>query len=301
MSFDIRVCSAEDQFLSIREPWAQLLNRSERRSIFLTWEWLEACRTALSSAAELRVVCCYDGLNLVAAAPLVRKRTRYYGVPLTELSFLGDPISDRQFILDSSSGAASAAIYEHLATNPFRVDLLRLEQVPSDSSTISTARDAFPRLAVEYASQLPYISLEGTWLEFERRLSKKFKSEMRTRTKVFESFGSWSLEHLHGPDAASLLDEISAIEQESAKASRGHAFLGVATNRAFLARFMALTVGHSVIPIVSALRIGDRIVAYLLAFLYDNKYHAVQHGLLTGVPQGFSRQVRGSRSDPPCA
>jgi len=275
VNLDIRVCSTGSEFHSLREPWNALMGRSERRSLFLTWEWLEACRQTVFLGARLRIVGCFEGSDLVGAAPLVQRRAWYYGVPVTELSFLGDPLSDRQFFLDAKGdGVATARICEYLATNPFGVDLLRLEQLPLDSPTILIAQRYFSRVEVEQSSELPFVPMAPHWSEFEKRLEPKFRSEMRTRPKVFDSIGEWNLQHVRDSGVSEMLDQISQVELSSAKASRGRAFFGVRENLECIRCFLSLASGAAVVPILSTLSISGRSVAYLLAFLYDDKYHA---------------------------
>jgi CelD/BcsL family acetyltransferase involved in cellulose biosynthesis len=113
-------------------------------------------------------------------------------------------------------------------------------------------------------------------------LDRKFRSEMRTRTKVFDGFGTWNLVHIQGSDVLRHLQEIARVESESTKKDRGHAFFQKPWHLACLKRFIEASAGSEVVPVISELRISDETAPYLLGFEYDRKYHAYN---MAFVPQ----------------
>jgi CelD/BcsL family acetyltransferase involved in cellulose biosynthesis len=229
----------------------------------------------------------YEGERLVGGAPLITRRARYYGIPVSETVFLGEPRSDRQFFLDSSTqGAATSRIWQFLSANPFRSALVRLEQVPEESDTVTLGRAVVHDLEVEVASRLPYVPLKSSWAEFEGTLDRKFRSEMRTRTKVFDSFGAWDLVHVQGAEVLRYLEEIGRVELASAKSERDQAFFRQPESMACLRLFLEMTTEADVIPVLSMLRIANRIAAYLLGFVYDGRYHAYNMAFLPEYRKG---------------
>jgi CelD/BcsL family acetyltransferase involved in cellulose biosynthesis len=238
--------------------------------------------------AELRVVCLWDGPRLAAAAPLVRRRTTYYGVPVTELAFLGDPLSDRQYFL-AATDAALEDLWRFLSANPFEADLVRLEQVPAGCATVVSGTRVLPGIAVEAGATLPYLALDGDWASFERNLTKKFRSEMRTRAKVLDSWGHWDVVHLRGGDVRKRLPALAEVEAASAKAARGYAFLSEPSHLELLGHVADAGVCGEGAPIdcaLSALQVGGNIVAYLLGLLYHDRYHAYNTAYLPAFAKG---------------
>ncbi len=273
MPLAIKVVDAAAEFRALRERWNALATTSAERSVFVTWQWLSAWWEAFSPPAALAIVCVVDGDELVAAAPLMRRRARYYGAPVTEVTFVGDGASDRQFFLDRSGGEATDHLWKFLLANPFHATLLRLEQVPADSRTIGRGAALDAGLCVEEASRLPFLSTGMGWAAFEKTLTKKFKSEMRTRTKVFDSFGAWKLDHLRGPVVRERLERMAEVEQASAKAVKGWSFLAAPRHRRLL-ELLVDAAAPEVEPVLSWLTIDGRAAAYLFGFCFDGKQHA---------------------------
>ncbi len=273
MALEIKVVDGAAEFRALRARWNALATTSAERSVFLTWQWLLAWWEAVSPRADLKIVCAVDGADLVGGAPLMRRQGRYYGIPVTEVTFVGDGTSDRQFFLDRTDGAATDRLWTFLLGNPFRATLLRLGQVPADSRTIGRGSALDSRLCVEDASRLPFLSTGMGWAAFEKTLTKKFKSEMRTRPKVFETFGAWKLVHLRGSPVREYIPRMAEVELASAKAAKGYPFLATPAHRRLL-ELLVDAAAPEIEPALSLLTIDERVAAYLFGFLYDGKHHA---------------------------
>jgi CelD/BcsL family acetyltransferase involved in cellulose biosynthesis len=287
VALTLRVCRTPDELSSLAADWRQLDEAAVARSPFLTWEWLSAWWTHCREDAEPAVVTAYDGTTLVGAVPLVKRRRAYYRVPVVELAFMGDPASDRQFILDrTADGAATDAIWQFLLTNPLRVDMLRLEQVPEDSRTATRSQAFGNGPVVEVASRLPFIEIKESWATYEKGLSRKFRSEMRTRPKVFEAAGPWRLDFVRGPAAADWVARLAEVEIASHKMDGGRAFLATDAHRALLTAFAAASTPGRVECVVSALIVNDKVEAYLYGFIADGKYHAYNMAFLPTLAKG---------------
>jgi CelD/BcsL family acetyltransferase involved in cellulose biosynthesis len=283
----VEVCETPEAFRMLKDPWSILHQGSASRSLFMTWEWLEAWWNAYGAASELRAVCVYDGRTLVGAAPLVRSRRRYYGMSLVEVAFVGDGASDRQCFLDATSdGAATSAIWEFILENPFGASILRLEQLPRASPTVTWALAQNARLQTEESSRLPFLRLEGGWAAYEASLSRRFRSEMRTRHKVFASFGSWECRHVRGSQAVEMLPALAAVEAASGKLAKGKGFLADPRNLALLRDFGRMAAPPLLECVASLLSIGGTLVAYLFGMVFDHKYHAYTMAYLPQYAKG---------------
>jgi CelD/BcsL family acetyltransferase involved in cellulose biosynthesis len=287
VALTLRVCRTPEELSSLAADWRQLDEAAVARSPFLTWEWLSAWWSHCSGAAEPAVITAYDGTMLVGAVPLVKRRRQYYRVPVVELAFMGDPAADRQFFLDrSADGSATDAIWQFLLTNPLRVHLLRLEQVPEESPTARRAEALAGGPNVEVASRLPFIEIKETWATFEKGLSRKFRSEMRTRPKVFEAAGPWRLEHVRGAAAAAWVPRLAEVEVASHKMEGDRAFLAVDAHRALLTEFAAASSPSRAECVASLLVVNETLEAYLYGFIYDGKYHAYNMAFLPTLAKG---------------
>src|ERR1700722_1135967 len=82
----IRTASA---FYALKDEWRQL-QRSSDACLFLSWEWLYSWWKELAADRELAILVARHGRELVAVAPLCRRRVKLCGTPVIPiLEFLG--------------------------------------------------------------------------------------------------------------------------------------------------------------------------------------------------------------------
>lgn len=277
----------EDEFRSFTEQWDACLRSMPDPSPFLTSAWLLSWWRVFGSARQMRVVMVLDAHgDIRAAAPLLQQRAYYYGVPVREMTFLGDSTSDRQqFLLQAGDEAALETLWCHLRRLSPSSDILRLEELPEESATLTVGRNVCPELRSEPSSILPYLSIQGGWEDYESRLSSKFCRELRSRPKVFSSWGKWAYERITGASVVEHLNGLAALETASAKATAGYAFLANSANVSFMRSFL-LTASSEIDPWLSLLRIDGEIIAYLLGFVHRNVYHAYNMAYAPGREKG---------------
>jgi CelD/BcsL family acetyltransferase involved in cellulose biosynthesis len=296
MSYRVHEITSPREFAALAPAWDECLESMDVPNPFLTSAWLQAWWEAFGQDYELYVpLVVAEDERLLAAAPLCRHRQSYYGIPLTELCFLGDSTSDRQEFLIRNGRRADglrehvakplATLWDHLRRQVRGITIMRLEQLPMDSPTLAVGRGTNPRLETEPASFLPFVSIDGSWEDFEKSLRKKFRSEMRTRTKVFDSWGSWEFTLRKGTEVEDRLEELIALENRSAKAGQGYAFLCRPENVHFLRGFLARAMPE-VEPWLSQLSVSGELVAYLLGFVHGGVYHAYNIAHAPGREKG---------------
>ena len=136
----IRIESIKDEkdFKELRSEWNDLLQISVTNSIFLTWEWLYSWWLSYANNKKLNILCARGGNNeLLGVAPLFIHKTKYYKVPVIELTFLGDGASDRQDVIINKNHPELYEVFiEHIISKK-NWHTARLEQVPEWSGLVS--------------------------------------------------------------------------------------------------------------------------------------------------------------------
>ena len=270
---ELRVVDRIEDFEAAREEWDELLASSPARSFFLSWAWLYSWWRELSNAAQLCILEAREDGRLCAAAPLMLRRALYYRAPVRELTFIGDQTSDRQDLIWRSGRETSlTALWRRLAGNPFEVTLLRLDQIPEGSRSLVVGRAVAPDLEVEPSSVLNYLSITGSFEDYEKVLSSRFRTDLRSRLRKLGARGAWEVRHAMNSDTLALLDEVVALEERSDKQHRGTAFLTHPRRLAFIRRVIE-SAGPRHDVLLSSLLVGGRLAGYSLGFIYGGVYH----------------------------
>ncbi len=284
MSGDLRVIRDLAGFEAIAPAWDACLTGMPAPSLFLTSAWLTSWWRAWGQDKSMDVATVTDGGELVAGAALCHWRTRYYGLPVREYKFMGEPASDRQeFLCRPGREPALELLWDHLRSMSRRYDVVRLEEIPETSATLSSS--AGGRIETEPSSALPYLDNLDDWESFEKSLAYKFRSEMKTRVKVFDSWGEWSFDIVEGLPILDHLDDLGHLECESMKGAQGYALFSEPRNVAMIRNFLA-TGPAGGRPLLSMLRLEGRLIGYLLGFVFANKYHAYNMAFLPEYRKG---------------
>ena len=273
--YKIDIVDDVSQFRDMRDEWNYLLSRSTTDTIFLTWEWLFSWWEIFGDNNKLFIITVRNNTNeLIGIAPLFVHKTHFYKFPVRELSFIGLDHSDRQnFIVAEDDNFIFEHIFLIIFKNQKFWDIVRLDQIPEDQLYIpkDTNKKFFE---VEDSSLCPYVEIAGDWDKYFKRLSKKFRKDIRNKSNRISRFGAWEFittQKLSDVDAS--LKTIVGIERESQKKGTQKEFMNNKKNLEFIKRFIASCKDYDWIDL-SIIKVNKRPIAYLLGFKYDLKYFA---------------------------
>lgn len=191
----------EDALQSLRAEWNALLARSSSRSVFLTWEWLNAWWSVFRAGFSLRVICATDGTRLLGIFPLVRReRAMLDAIGLRSWNFLGTGESDRdevcaywmEPIVDNASAEAVYRRFLHYLVENERIDSwdqLRFTSIHEASPFVREAKRFFVDTCdvfVETAFTVGISDLGSSWLAFEEKLGSRTRKRLRRERRILE-------------------------------------------------------------------------------------------------------------------
>lgn len=251
--------------------WNRLLQRSETRSIFLTWQWLSTWWEAFRAGAELYVIAVLDGSRLIGIAPLMLRHTDGQRV----IEFLGMGSSDYcDFIAArDDKPAVLAAVFEALLRRRDRWDRIRLRNLPEQSSTaLLLSQLSLPtglEIVAEMESVCPALSLE-TSPHFAQTCARK-KSLVR-HTRYFERLAPLHFEHVLDPDEIrDLLPEFMEQHRDRRFMAGDRSLFDDPRHRRFYERFVQELLDANWLRF-SVLRWRGEILAFHLGFFYEGIY-----------------------------
>lgn len=257
------------------------MGRQQQRMPFVSLEWLSAWWEAFArSSARMRLVVAWSDGELVAAAPLVARRDRLWGVPVESVEFAANLHTPRfDFLLpaDSEPTPALASLLDHVLTTSPRPDVLFLKDLPRDSVTTaavhSFAVSRGLRVGVENERRSPRVKIEGSWADYLRRRSKHFRSNLGRYERRWKEIGG-VFETVHGAAGALAgLEEGLALEASGWKGRDGTAILGDSHETAFY-RGLVRRLGGSVRHYF--LRLDGRAVAWDLCLVHEDVCYALK-------------------------
>jgi CelD/BcsL family acetyltransferase involved in cellulose biosynthesis len=186
----------------IEEPllveWERLAQQVDA-SPFLWPGWMSAWWRAFGTG-RLQILTAYRDGNLTGVLPLHLSRGT-----LSSTTNLHTPLFG---FLAENETAMKQLTYELFSQRVRRINLSYLAPTGADASLTRTATDVGGyRVRTEFRQEAPYVATDNAWDEYEARLRRKFRSELRRRRRRLEEEGQLTLE-VH--DGTERLDELLA-------------------------------------------------------------------------------------------
>jgi CelD/BcsL family acetyltransferase involved in cellulose biosynthesis len=254
-----------------RVAWNRLLQKSETKSIFLTWQWLSSWWEAFREGADLYAFAVERDNDLIGIAPLVLRR--HDGVRTVE--FLGMGSSDYADFIASEDDKPDVirAVFDALMKRRDRWDRIRLRYLPEKSSTAKLLSGIVLPPSWEFRREVeavcPALSVEAS-PSFAEACTRK-KSLVR-HARYFERLGP--LEFYHAMDVDEILDRLPDFYEQH----RDRRFLAGdqslfddPRHRRFYERMIPALIEAGTLRF-SVLRWKDEILAYHLGFLHDGTF-----------------------------
>lgn len=258
---------------ALEAPWNAWRSRVDNP--LAQFIWTRAALAAFAADAAPRIVAAVRGDQLLAIAPLVRRRVRgIWRVCLAGVGHLFEPMD-----LFSVDEAALKRVIGRLAL--IGTPLL-LERIPEESNSLQALRRAYRWRALMFQRRqpnCPYIELDDSWVEPETHLNSGRRSDLRRARRKAEQLGPVTTE-IHTPDLCDLprlLDTAFEVEALSWKGAEGTALAHDADRAVFYRQYAQAACVEGILRI-GFLRIGNRVAAMQLAIEHGSGFWLLKVG-----------------------
>lgn len=281
----IRVVGSLDEFERLASDWTALLQTSESRGIFLTWEWLYEWTKQYLGGNRLLILVVIDETGRIRGiAPCyIRSVLPHRGVGYRELAFLGTEEVCSSHLDIIAASACKRLIWHRLYRFLFQEaadewDVLTLEEIPSTSTTIGALLDVFEEagkvIEILKTTGCPVISLPRSLAAFRKTLSATRRYTLQRKYKALERLGCVSYRHFQkGPDVLQAFDALVRLhEMRWANRDAGRGAFRRERFSAFHRRLVTRFEENGWLSI-SLLTLDDRPVAGIYGFVYGDTYY----------------------------
>ena len=221
----VQLVTSLRDFDALAPVWREVARAGGQLSPFASHDWFACCWRFAGPDRRREVWLFHDSGAPVALVPLSRSRTRVRGFPVRRIEFLDSP--DTGYTDFPRSVAADDVVDTLLATLSTRRDwdMFALPKLRRDGKLLRALerglRDRYAwRVATSEVS--PYLALTGTWEEFVRNKTPRFRKTYRNIENRVERSGKVEVEeHRHVSPSDSVFAEMLRVSEESWKAPKG--------------------------------------------------------------------------------
>jgi CelD/BcsL family acetyltransferase involved in cellulose biosynthesis len=238
---------------------------------------------SFGAGKKLHVLVVKTGDRPVAIAPLMMAEGRMYGIKVRKLQFIANVHTPRfDLIVAGRLPEAYRAIWNHLAAEADRWDVLEWSQILFDSKTL----EEVPRLAAAdrfstgawHSEDCPCVEFAGGWNAMLKRLSHNHRAQMGKRLRRLGRTGPVRLEVIAArDDVIEAVEDGLRIEAAAWKARAGTAILC----RPELTRFYRQIADEGArlgILRLIFLNVGGNRIAFAFALCHKNKLYVLKSG-----------------------
>lgn len=264
-----------NRLFEIENIWTELLQKSRANDLFLTPEWIISWWKIFGSNRELYLLAFWIENELIGLVALYKYRRGIFH----ELTFVGLPDqSDRvDFIYkDGHEDECIMSCLNYLCDN-VNWDVLNFRRLGAFTNSINILENALNERKLKYTSGIdgayPYLDLKN-YNGYDDYMMKYFKSKHRGNIrregdKIRDVLkAKWTIRTQVEEKIVGEMVEIDVAR--SARGQIGNSYFKKDENRLFVNELMKRMEKNKYICLLT-LNINDLIVAYSLAFNYNNK------------------------------
>jgi CelD/BcsL family acetyltransferase involved in cellulose biosynthesis len=213
------------EFDALAGVWDEVAREARQPSPFLSHDWFACCWRTAGPQRRRETWLLEDSAGPLALVPLVYSRVTVRGLPVRLLSILDSPDTPfADFLVARGHQEVMAALAQALRERG-DWDLLRLAKLPAEGSTAKALQtvlaDDFPWRVAGH-EQSPYLALDGTWEQFFRRRSQRFRKTCRSIENRILRRGPLTVEEHRSVDPdGPVFRDLLEVSLASWKADRG--------------------------------------------------------------------------------
>lgn len=284
LEYRVEIISDFKKLLDLQSVWDQLVVDSGIHHPFLHHDWICTWWECFGAEKNLYILLVKVGDAIVGIAPLMRSEERIYGLRVRCLnSFYNSHTPRFDFILKQGSEDVYRSIWNHLSSVADEWDILNISQLSADSRTLGMisrlSKNDNYLIGLWHGEQSPYVSFNGAWDGFVRRLNRKHRANIRNRLNRLTKIGEVRLEVIPAGEGnlTGALDEGFQIEAAAWKLKTGTAISCTPDVEKFYRVFANRAVYKGTLRLLF-MTVGGIRIAFAYALCYSNKLYVLKTG-----------------------
>jgi len=289
----LEIIQNEDRFYSMRNDWNRLLEKSRVNNPYLTHEWLSSWWKAYKDNKALNVVVFKQQGQIIGAIPLVLSKEAIFGIPIKVIKFFSDHWGKMDFILTDNKTECITEFFSWFHSAKI-ADVVILSRMPENSESASVIEEVAKDKKFIYKKtgmKNTVILLQGSWEDYLKQLSRKFRYEIKNKKKTLFGLGEIIFERVREvEDTDKILHFLTEVGTKSWKYKEGKGIIvskqGLLFYRDIISEWSKTKkldislIRHKGIPIAFAFRIKYEDTYYALETAFNQGYYNYSPGLV---------------------
>ena len=279
---NIELVNNYSDFSKLRQYWNDLLSKSDSDFPFMTYEWIEFWWSLYGVDKEMLIVTVKENDQLIAIAPFMRSKISWLGFPVTAITFIANGHCNRAALITCSDKPDLFwDILNYINHFEYSYDIMYLDYIVKDSSTYKHLVRTLQAHEIKYhennEDRSPYIAISGTWEQYFKGRSSKFRHKINHTQKIFDQLNNYKITKYTADNIDEAMDQVMEISRNSWKFKQNTALANKKENLLF---YPALAKKASDLGWLNIwiLKIGNKPAAFSFNLLFKGKIYAKKIG-----------------------
>lgn len=274
------------EFEESKEVWNKLASAMPIPSIFCTWEWIYTWWEYFGAKYKPVILFIYKDSELKGILPLASHKTILDKGWLTGriLSYCGsrELYPDHLDIITSKedTGECVPAVFDFLLSDYTDWDVISLSHVREETFFTSLAySSSFPfDMEIRQASVAPYISLSGSFAEYNKKLGPNLRSNIKKRTQKLYRHHGFTYASC---DTSNIDEGVATLFDLHARRAKRKKIISTFNNQQIFRFHSALLdrIIRNDWAWMRYIRNDEKVIAASYCFVYGNRVYAYQMGI----------------------
>ncbi|MCI5221816.1 MAG: GNAT family N-acetyltransferase [Candidatus Electrothrix sp. AR4] len=282
------------EFLSLRERWNSLVEKSSINSAFLTHEWFRCWWDSYGQGNQLLILLFQEEGVLKCIVPLMISKVLFRGLPVRKISFIENDENPHCGVIEDSSYDISCiidAMVNHLnSTSESRWDIIMLRKINKDSRLIKILSDSFKSrgydAVINSTLRSPVLYINTDWNSFYAGKSQRFKKKIRYDRNKLKREGNITTRVFDTPEQIeSIIEEVFAVGCRSWKGKDGNSVGSTPQNRSFFSQLPKALSNTKNKVLLWTLSLDEKIISF--------EYHVGQGHTVYALRGEFDAEYQG--------
>ena len=271
--FIIEEINSENGFISIRDEWNDLFNKTSDISIFQAYDFVKTWWDTYKDNKVLRLLIVRTKKENRAVAILPLYQDSRYG--FITLRFICDNFGDCIHILTSISESKLAGILGTYFVEYKNWARFIFNGVVSESSTDKILNSLFSLEFYRHSEvtvNAPRTNIQGCWHDYFNQLGKKLRKNTVYQARRLKKLGHLNLIEITGHSLETELDIFFSMHQQRWSSNEGKTLFQNPDNREFFSKITAQFDKNGLLAFTKLL-VGKEVVAMHLGFKFNNCFY----------------------------
>lgn len=302
-----------EDFLKLEKSWNDLLAQSDSDLPFFTFELISLWWQVFGIKNELLVLLIKENNELIAIAPLQSSKTKWRGLTVKAVTFIGDHYSNRLGLIIKNNAINKEDIFQHivayLKSTKHEFDLISLDLIVDNSDTDLTIKKFLDANAMKHRRMKtdlsPYLLINSDWDSYLKTRSANFRSKLKRTRNGFNKEHNFQITKYENSDVLNGMKELLTISKETWKYKNGTAIASKKNSVIFFTHLAEQTsksgwlnlwiLKLNTIPISFVFNLSYKMKIYFLKVGFDEAYKKISPGLFLTERTVFEAFANGHK------